>query len=70
MGDMPIVINVGDGVIYKGSEIEHWRPIFNQPETSWHHQLFIHYVDANGPFKDHELEKDQETIFKNLQKRK
>ena len=70
MGDMPIVINVGDGVIYKGSEIEHWRPIFNQPEISWHHQLFIHYVDANGRFKDHELEKDQETIFKNLQKRK
>jgi hypothetical protein len=28
MGDVPIVIKTGDGVIYKGCEIEHWRPIF------------------------------------------
>ena len=52
MGDTPIVINTGDGVIYKGCEIEHWRPIFNQPKEYWHHQLFIHYVDVNGPNKD------------------
>jgi hypothetical protein len=52
MGDKPIVINSGDGVIYKGCEIEHWRPIFNQPKEYWHHQLFIHYVDLNGPYKN------------------
>jgi len=49
MGDKPIYIKKGDGVIYKGCEIEHWRPVFNQPEGSWHHQLFVHYVDLNGP---------------------
>ena len=52
MGDKPIVINSGDGVIYKGCEIEHWRPVFNQPKEYWHHQLFIHYVDVNGPYSD------------------
>tara|TARA_R100001244_G_scaffold1425_1_gene2128 strand:- start:1600 stop:2133 length:534 start_codon:yes stop_codon:yes gene_type:complete len=52
MGDLPIVINEGDGVIYKGCEIEHWRPIFTQPKECWHHQLFIHYVDNNGPYSD------------------
>tara|TARA_R100001594_G_scaffold108240_1_gene142891 strand:- start:985 stop:1512 length:528 start_codon:yes stop_codon:yes gene_type:complete len=49
MGNMPLVIHPGDGVIYKGCEIEHWRPIFTQPKECWHHQLFIHYVDINGP---------------------
>ena len=52
MGDTPVIINSGDGVIYKGCEIPHWRPIFNQPKEYWHHQLFIHYVDVNGPNKD------------------
>ena len=52
MGDEPIVIESGDGVIYKGCEIEHWRPVFEQPKDHWHHQLFIHYVDLNGPNKD------------------
>ena len=52
MGDTPIVIEQGDGVIYKGIEIEHWRPVFLQPNHCWHHQLFIHYVDKNGPYKD------------------
>ena len=56
MGDMPIVIKTGDGVIYKGCEIPHWRPFFNQPKEYWHHQLFIHYVDLNGPNKDCEPE--------------
>ena len=32
MGDTPVVINTGDGVIYKGCEIPHWRPVFNQPK--------------------------------------
>lgn len=52
MGDIPIVINEGDGVIYKACEIEHWRPVFTQPKKCWHHQLFIHYVDNNGPYSD------------------
>tara|TARA_Y100000114_G_C11710476_1_gene303191 strand:- start:767 stop:1126 length:360 start_codon:yes stop_codon:yes gene_type:complete len=62
MGDMPIVIKPGDGVIYKGPKIDHWRPIFTQPQTSWHHQLFVHYVDKNGPYANLEQELNK---FKN-----
>ena len=69
MNDFPIIIEPGDGVIYRGAEIEHWRPVFSQPINSWHHQLFIHYVDLNGPFKDHELETDEETVIKNLKRK-
>jgi len=50
--DTPIIINTGDGVIYKGSKVNHWRPVFTQPKPSWHHQAFLHYVNKNGLYKD------------------
>ena len=49
--NLPIVIKIGDGVIYKGCEVQHWRPIFTQPKPSWHHQVFLHYVNKNGPYE-------------------
>lgn len=39
----------GDAVIYLGCELEHWRENF---QGDWHAQTFIHYVDANGPYKN------------------
>mgnify|MGYP003120143252 FL=1 len=68
MGDMPIVIKTGDGVIYKGAEIEHWRPVFCQTENSWHHQLFIHYVNLNGPYADLEPETNLDIAESNRNK--
>ena len=68
MGDTPLVIKPGDGVIYKGAEIDHWRPVFNEPKTSWHHQLFVHYVDTNGPFKDYEVEDSFVNLNQNLKR--
>ena len=50
MGNIPMNIKSGDGVIYKGEEVEHWRPVFQQPKEYWHHQVFLHYVDLNGPY--------------------
>ena len=40
----------GDAVIYLGCELEHWRENF---EGDWHAQSFLHYIDANGPYKDY-----------------
>ena len=50
----------GDAVIYKGCEREHWRypleskynkieRMFKKDDT-YHHQIFFHYVNANGPY--------------------
>lgn len=37
----------GDGVMYRGHDITHWRtPLRGKFQL----QLFLHYVDANGPF--------------------
>lgn len=49
MIDSPCVMEPGDGVIYHGCELNHWRDKFEVPEDAWHVQAFFHYVDANGP---------------------
>lgn len=45
-----IILNPGDLCIYKGCDLWHWRPPFTQ---TWSLQSFIHYVFANGEYKDH-----------------
>lgn len=49
MVDTPVTMSPGDGVIYRGCELTHWREQLEVPEGSWHVQAFFHYVDANGP---------------------
>jgi hypothetical protein len=46
-------MNAGDLVIYKGCELAHWREKFTAPAGSYHIQVFLHYVDVNGPFADY-----------------
>jgi len=41
----------GDLVVYKGCDVEHWRPPLKAKENEWVVQLFIHYTDADGPYK-------------------
>lgn len=43
-------IGVGDLVMYRGCELPHWRPKY---KGEWQVQVFFHFVDANGPYKDH-----------------
>ena len=42
-----IDMGVGDAVIYKGMAQPHWRDKF--VEGKWQAQIFLHYVDKNGP---------------------
>lgn len=41
-----ITMAVGDAVLYRGMEKYHWR---NKFEGEWQAQVFLHYVDADGP---------------------
>jgi PKHD-type hydroxylase len=50
MGEKKVVQKPGDGVLYKGCEIDHSRKIFEGDEYI---QVFLHYVDANGQHKEH-----------------
>jgi len=42
-----IDMQIGDAVVYKGCEMFHWRDKY--VEGQWQAQVFLHYVDANGP---------------------
>ena len=50
-----INMNVGDAVIYKGEQIFHWREKY--VEGQWQAQVFVHYVDADGPNKEWKFDK-------------
>jgi len=49
-----VLLDVGDMLIYKGCEVEHWRKPFKG--GVWV-QVFLHYVDANGPHKEWAFDK-------------
>jgi len=47
--------DVGDAIIYKGQEKVHWREKYK--EGQWQAQVFLHYVDANGPHAEWKYDK-------------
>lgn len=49
-----VIQNSGDAIIYKGCEQVHWRGVFTG--TS-HSQVFLHYVDQNGPYSEWKYDK-------------
>jgi hypothetical protein len=42
-----IELEDGDAALYLGCELEHWRETF---EGDWQAQIFMHYVDVEGPY--------------------
>ena len=44
-----VYLNVGEAVLYRGMDKLHWREKF---EGEWQAQVFLHYVDADGPHAD------------------
>jgi len=61
MGDNPdksdgveIIMDVGDAVLYRGMEKQHWR---NRFEGKWQAQVFLHYVDKNGQHAEWKYDK-------------
>ena len=44
-----VLLNIGDMLVYSGCELEHWREPFEGEHCG---QVFLHYNDKNGQFKD------------------
>jgi hypothetical protein len=40
----------GNGLLYKGCDVEHWRNPCDGPEGYYSGQVFCHFVRANGPY--------------------
>jgi alkylated DNA repair dioxygenase AlkB len=47
-------LNPGEGIIYKGTEQKHGRPVFEGDCCS---QMFLHYVNKNGKYADRKWDK-------------
>ena len=45
-----ITLHEGDAIIYRGGELEHWREPMDGDEDSFQVQVFLHYIDKNGPY--------------------
>lgn len=45
-GNVEVLLDVGDILIYNGVKNRHWR---NALEGKFHYQAFLHYVDKEGP---------------------
>jgi predicted 2-oxoglutarate/Fe(II)-dependent dioxygenase YbiX/alkylated DNA repair dioxygenase AlkB len=58
---LSIRMNVGDAILYKGEEMYHWRNEY--VEGTWQAQVFLHYVDANGPNKEWKFDKRDKLAF-------
>jgi hypothetical protein len=50
-----IKMGIGDAVMYKGCDIYHWRETYK--EGKWQAQVFLHYVDQNGPHAEWKYDK-------------
>jgi len=54
--DQPVPVDLlpGDGIVFRGTEMKHWR----EPFTGTRHaSVFLHYVDQNGPFSEWKYDK-------------
>jgi hypothetical protein len=50
-----IKMDVGDAVMYRGMDKWHWREAYN--EGKWQAQVFLHYVDQDGPHAEWKYDK-------------
>ena len=50
INNIAVMLEEGDAVLYKGCEVDHWRAPYT--EGTKLAQVFLHYVDANGPYTE------------------
>lgn len=53
VGDQRFDLAEGDGVVYLGREVEHWRDVCDGPKDYYSGQVFFHFVRKNGVYVDH-----------------
>ena len=55
-----VLLGPGDALIYRGVDCLHWREAFAGDQLV---QVFLHYVDRNGPFADQKFD-GRETLMR------
>lgn len=60
-GPLSIELEPGDGLLYRGMEQVHWREPMNGQRSA---QVFLHYVDQNGPYSEWKYDKRPQIPFR------
>lgn len=63
MGGIRFDMGEGDGVIYKGCEVEHWRNKCDGPNNYYSGQVFLHYVRKNGSYANEVGDSSVRNVF-------
>ena len=56
MKDTEYSLDDGDGVVYRGCDLDHWRETCDAPPHWRMGQVFMHYVDKNGPHSEYKYD--------------
>jgi hypothetical protein len=59
----------GDAVIYRGCELDHWRKSCDGPTGYYSGQVFLHFVDADGPFAHKAYDSSTRKTWNNMFKK-
>lgn len=54
-----VVTPIGCGLVYLGTEVEHWRSPMRTHKNDKFMQLFLHFVRKNGKYADYAYDKNQ-----------
>jgi hypothetical protein len=60
-GASSVELAPGDALLYRGIECPHWREPMDGEQTA---QVFLHYVDQNGPYAEWKYDKRPALSFK------
>lgn len=60
-GASSVELAAGDALLYRGIECPHWREPMDGEHTA---QVFLHYVDQNGPYAEWKYDKRPALSFK------
>lgn len=65
--DTSFELDEGDAVLYAGCDQKHWRPKTYRGEGMA--QVFLHYVNQNGPYKNYAYDKIGKILFNKRSKK-
>ena len=69
MGGERIDLGEGDGVIYPGCDVEHWRDKCDGPEDYYAGQVFLHFVRKHGQYANQVGDSETREIFSYMKNR-
>jgi len=69
MGDQRFDMAEGDGVLYPGCDVEHWREPCAGPDDYYSGQVFLHYVRKDGQHAGQVGDNQNRKVFSYMQNR-